>query len=212
MTGANTLNGGVGADTLIGGLGNDVYIVDNDGDVVTETSTLATEIDTVKSSKNYTLGANLENLTLTGSAAINGTGNALNNVLTGNKGANVLNGGAGDDTLEGGIGNDTLTGGAGHDIFQLKNSSKDTITDFSVFDDTIQLENSVFTQLTATGVLSADNFKIGAAAADANDYVIYNSNTGALYYDANGSDAGGATQIAVLGIDLALTHADFFVI
>ena len=129
----------------------------------------------------------------------------------------MLDGGGGDDTLEGGIGNDTLTGGAGHDIFQLKNSSKDTITDFSVGDDTIQLENSVFTQLTTTdltetGVLNTGNFKIGEAAADANDYVIYDSDTGALYYDANGSDAGGVTQIALLGADLALTHADFFVI
>jgi len=215
--GANTLNGGVGADTLIGGSGNDIYIVDNDGDVVTETSTLTTEIDIVKSSKTYTLGANLENLTLTSSAALNGTGNDLNNVLTGNKGANVLDGGGGNDTLEGGIGNDTLTGGDGHDTFQLKNSSKDTITDFSVLDDTIQLENSVFTQLTTTdltetGVLNAGNFKIGAAAADANNCVIYDSNTGALFYDANGSDAGGAIQIAVLGIGLALTHAVFFVI
>ena len=209
---ANTLNGGIGADTLIGGLGNDVYIVDNDGDLVTETLVLVTEIDTVKSSKSYVLGANLEHLTLTGSAALNGTGNALNNVLTGNKGANVLNGGGGDDILEGGIGNDTLTGGAGHDTFQLKNSSKDTITDFSVSDDTIQLENSVFTQLTATGVLNADNFKIGATAVEADDYVIYDSDTGALYYDVNGSEAGRATQIAVLGIGLALTYADFFVI
>lgn len=210
--GANILNGGVGADTLIGGLGNDIYIVDNDGDVVIETSIVATEIDTVKSSKIYTLGANLENLTLTSSAAINGTGNDLNNVLTGNKGANVLDGGGGDDTLEGGIGNDTLTGGAGHDTFQLKNSSKDKITDFSVSDDTIQLENSVFTQLTTTGILNDGNFNIGAAAVEANDYVIYDSEAGALFYDANGSDAGGAIQIAVLGAGLALTYTDFIVI
>ena len=129
----------------------------------------------------------------------------------------MLDGGGGDDTLEGGIGNDTLTGGAGHDIFQLKNTSKDTITDFSVGDDTIQLDNSVFTQLTTTdltetGVLNADNFKIGTVAADANDYVIYDSSTGALFYDANGSDAGGATQIALLGAGLALTYAEFIVI
>ena len=185
--------------------------------MVTETSNLTTEIDTVKSSKTYTLGANLENLTLTSSAAIDGTGNALDNVLTGNKGANVLNGGGGDDTLEGGIGNDTLTGGAGHDTFLLKNTSKDTITDFSVSDDTIQLDNSVFTQLTTTdltetGVLNSGNFKIGATAVEADDYVIYDSDSGALYYDTNGSDPGGATQIAVLGTGLALTHADFFVI
>jgi Ca2+-binding RTX toxin-like protein len=80
-----------------------------------------------------------------------------------------------------------------------------------VLDDTIQLENLVFAKLTATGVLNADNFKIGAAA-DADDYVIYNNDTGALFYDANGSDVGGGTQIAALGINIAFTYADFFVI
>ena len=208
-SGANTLNGGAGADTLKGGLGNDVYYVDNAGDKVIETSTLATEIDTVNSSISYTLGANLENLTLTGSAAIKGTGNGLNNILTGNSGANTLNGGAGTDTLKGAAGNDVLTGGTGKDIFQLTTLSKDTITDFSVVDDTIQLENSVFTQLTAIGVLNAANFKTGATAADANDYVIYNSGTGALYYDADGSGGGVATQIAVLGVNLVLNQCGF---
>ncbi|RXZ32784.1 hypothetical protein D9O50_15410 [Oxalobacteraceae bacterium CAVE-383] len=105
--GANILDGGIGADKMTGGLGNDTYIVDNTGDVVVETSTLATEIDTVQSSVTYTLGANVENLTLTGTAAINGTGNALNNTLTGNAAANVLNGGAGADRMVGGLGNDT---------------------------------------------------------------------------------------------------------
>ncbi|WP_324287528.1 M10 family metallopeptidase C-terminal domain-containing protein [Pseudomonas monsensis] len=103
----NVLDGGAGADTLIGGAGNDTYIVDNVGDIVTETSTLASEIDTVRASIDYTLGANLENLTLTGSANLNGTGNALNNVITGNTGDNLLDGGAGADTLTGGRGNDT---------------------------------------------------------------------------------------------------------
>ncbi|WP_207937944.1 calcium-binding protein, partial [Pseudomonas sp. 51_B] len=110
--GNNVLDGGLGADTLIGGLGNDTYIVDNLGDTVTETSTLISEIDTVRSSVDFTLGANLENLLLTGSA-INGTGNSLNNVLTGNSANNTLNGGAGDDTLDGGLGADTMIGGDG---------------------------------------------------------------------------------------------------
>jgi Ca2+-binding RTX toxin-like protein len=88
----------------------------------------------------------------------------------------------------------------------------DTITDFSVADDTIQFENSVFSQLAATGPLNTDNFKIGTAAADANDYVFYNSGTGALFYDADGNGAAGATQIALLGVNLALTFADFFVV
>jgi Ca2+-binding RTX toxin-like protein len=112
-SGDDTLNGGSGADKLIGGLGNDTYIVDNTKDVVTEALNEGT--DTVQSSITYTLGANVENLVLTGTSAINGTGNTLSNVLTGNSGANVLTGGSGNDTLNGGAGNDTLDGGSGVD-------------------------------------------------------------------------------------------------
>ncbi|KIK82780.1 hypothetical protein, partial [Pseudomonas sp. W15Feb9B] len=86
----NYLDGGLGADTLMGGLGNDTYVVDNVGDTISETSTLASEIDTVWSSVNWTLGANLENLYLAGTANLNGTGNSLNNMLTGNSGNNIL--------------------------------------------------------------------------------------------------------------------------
>jgi len=103
--GANTLNGAGGVDTLIGGGGNDLYVVDNAMDVVTEAS--SSGIDTVQSSANFTLGANLENLTLTGSAGLSGTGNGLDNVITGNSGNNLLNGGAGNDTLQGGQGTNT---------------------------------------------------------------------------------------------------------
>ncbi|MGY1893608.1 calcium-binding protein, partial [Pseudomonas sp. SDT291_1_S447] len=112
---ANTLQGGAGddildgragADTLIGGTGNDTYIVDNYGDVVIEDSTLPGEIDTVRSSVNWVLGANLENLTLTGTGNIAGSGNAQDNVLIGNDGNNELNGMAGLDTMIGGKGND----------------------------------------------------------------------------------------------------------
>ncbi|UVM75064.1 M10 family metallopeptidase [Pseudomonas alvandae] len=115
MDGADTLDGGAGIDTLIGGTGNDTYVVDNLKDVISETSTSASEIDSVRSSVSWTLGSNLENLTLTGVAAINGSGNALDNVLIGNAAANVLNGGAGNDRLDGGAGNDTLIGGVGTD-------------------------------------------------------------------------------------------------
>ncbi len=93
---ANTLVGGAGADTLRGGVGNDTYVVDNAADTVTESANEGT--DTVQASVSWTLGANLENLTLTGAAAINGTGNALDNVITGNTGASLLDGGAGVDT------------------------------------------------------------------------------------------------------------------
>ena len=97
---ANTLSGGMGADTMLGGLGNDTYIVDNAGDIVVENANEG--IDTVQSSITYTLGANVENLTLTGTTALNGTGNELANILTGNSGDNTLSGGAGVDRMLGG--------------------------------------------------------------------------------------------------------------
>ncbi|WP_146242207.1 calcium-binding protein, partial [Pseudomonas jessenii] len=103
---ANVLNGGVGADTMIGGLGNDIYYVDSAGDVVSETSDSG-GIDTVIASVNRILGNYQENLSLSGTAALNGSGNGLANTLTGNSAANVLNGGVGADTMIGGLGNDT---------------------------------------------------------------------------------------------------------
>jgi Ca2+-binding RTX toxin-like protein len=102
---ANTLDGGAGADTLIGGAGNDIYVVDNVADVISENANEGA--DQVNSSVTYTLSVNVENLTLTGTASINGTGNALANTLTGNVGNNVLDGGIGADTMVGGAGNDT---------------------------------------------------------------------------------------------------------
>ena len=87
----------------------------------------------------------------------------------------------------------------------------DTITDFVVADDTVRLENSIFSGL-AVGVLNADAFHIGGAAADAEDRIIYNATTGALIFDVNGSAAGGATQFAKLATGLALTNADFVVV
>ncbi len=113
LAGNDTLDGGAGADSLIGGAGNDTYIVDNVGDKVVEAANGGTDL--VKSSVSFTLAANVEQLILTGSAAINGTGNELANVITGNSAANSLSGAAGNDTLNGGAGNDTLDGGAGND-------------------------------------------------------------------------------------------------
>lgn len=110
--GNDRLDGGTGADTMAGGAGSDVYVVDNAGDVVNEAGG---GVDRVESSVSFVLGANLENLTLTGAGAINGTGNNLANVILGNAAANVLLGLNGDDELRAGSGNDTINGGVGDD-------------------------------------------------------------------------------------------------
>ncbi len=111
---SNRLDGGAGADTMAGGLGNDTYVVDSALDVTTELE--GGGVDTVHSSISWSLFEEVENLTLTGAAAINGTGNTLANVITGNGAANVLVGLGGDDSLFGNAGDDTLNGGADDDI------------------------------------------------------------------------------------------------
>lgn len=133
--GANRLDGGVGADTMTGGAGNDTYVVDNVLDITVEAASGGT--DAVESSVTWTLASETENLTLTGTASVGGTGNAVNNTIRGNAGANALSGaagndslvgGAGDDTLDGGIGTDTLVGGAGNDTFVV-DVATDVITE-----------------------------------------------------------------------------------
>jgi Ca2+-binding RTX toxin-like protein len=137
-SGANILNGGTGADSLRGGAGNDTYVVDNVSDTVMENLNEGTDL--VQSSVTYTLGANVENLTLTGTTAINGTGNTLDNVLTGNSAANVLTGGAGNDTYVVGTG-DTVTEAAG--------AGTDTVQSSVTFTLGTNVENLTLTGITA---------------------------------------------------------------
>jgi len=127
-SGNNTLAGGAGADTMSGGVGKDTYYVDDEGDSVIETSDLTTEIDTVNSTVSFTLGDNVENLTLLGANNIDAIGNSLNNVLKGNSGDNILNGGAGIDKMYGGVGNDTYYVDNTKDtLIEAFNSGEDTV-------------------------------------------------------------------------------------
>jgi Ca2+-binding RTX toxin-like protein len=126
--GNNTLNGGTNADTLIGGAGNDTYVVDNVGDSVVEDAAAGTDL--VQSSLSHTLGDNVENLTLTNSSLISGTGNALDNILVGNSVDNTLTGAAGNDTLDGGSGADTMLGGQDNDTYVVAQAA-DVVTELA---------------------------------------------------------------------------------
>jgi Ca2+-binding RTX toxin-like protein len=212
----NVLTGNSAVNTLTGGTGDDTYIIST-GDIVTEAASAGT--DTVQANITYTLGTNVENLTLMGTGAINGTGNTLNNVLIGNIGINTLNGGSGNDTLYGKEGNDTLTGGTGIDNFVFDTilnatTNRDTISDFSVVDDTIWLENAIFTQFTTAGALTAGSFVSGAGATalDNNDFLMYDTSVGKLYYDADANGAGTQVEIVTLTGIPALAVADFLIV
>lgn len=291
--GRDVLDGGKGADRMEGGKDSDTYIVDHFGDIVIEAS--RSGVDTVRSSVSYGLTANIENLTLTGTKAIDGHGNALNNVLVGNAAANELIGFGGSDVMQGGAGNDTyyvddagdrvfeksgegtdtvktrvsytltedqsidvlktdfvdadakltlignnrsnvieghrgsdiINGKAGSDILSggddsyirdvfvfdtaLGKYNIDRITDFSTgwFNaDMIHLDDAIFKGL-AKGELAASAFKNTARGSiDADDRILYNENTGALSFDADGSGKAKAVQFAVLGEVGATTHPE----
>lgn len=221
--GNDTLTGGAGIDRMIGGVGNDVYIVDNSSDIASETSATG-GIDRVESSVDFILGANVENLTLTGGAR-DGVGNALDNVITGNDsiglnvlfgegGDDVMDGRTGEDTLYGGVGNDVLRGGAGPDQFVFDtalnaNTNVDDILDFSSADDVIFLNQDVFTAIANGGTLSSTVFVTGTQAGDADDRIIYDPNSGNIFYDADGNGATAAVLFAQVTAGTTMSNTDF---
>jgi Ca2+-binding RTX toxin-like protein len=209
--GADLLDGGFGIDSMSGGTGSDTYIVDHANDVVIESGGQGNDEVQTRVSWTLTAGADVETLRTTddsGTAALDLTGNSSGNIVIGNDGNNILAGRDGDDEL---------TGRGGQDSFLFDTplnaaSNLDVITDFNVADDTILLENAVFSTLTAGAALGAGQFVIGAAAQDSNDRIIYNDSTGGLFYDSDGTGGTAAVQFAELSPGLALTNLDFLVV
>jgi Ca2+-binding RTX toxin-like protein len=221
---ANTLNGRAGADRMFGRGGNDTFIVDASGDLVNESPGGGT--DTVRSSVRHTLRSNVENLALTGTAAVNGTGNELPNSLRGNGGANTLSGllgddslsgGGGNDRLIGGPGNDQLAGGPGSDEFQFDAppdtaTNQDRIVDFNPAADSMRLIGEAFPTLTSNGTLAASAFANGIVASGAAVRIVYDPATGILRYDSDGSGPAAAVRFARLTTAPVVTNADFTVV
>lgn len=221
-----TLIGNCGDDTIDGAGGTDTidYYAETGGRGVSVNLTSGYAVDTFDEEDGL---SNIENVIGTKRNDMI-TGNAVRNVLTGNAGADnlrglggndTLNGGAGHDKLDGGIGNDTLIGGSGNDTFIFASAlngttNVDTVSDFNVPADTIWLENAIFTKLVGTGTMSGVQFYASTAgvAHDKDDRIIYETDTGKLFYDADGNGAGVAVQFATLSKGLALTAADFFMI
>ncbi len=233
----DTLRGSAGADFFVGGRGNDT--IDGRGGFDTvEYGGAAGGVTVDLAAGTATGGDGTDKLTaieavngsvfadtLTGSKRSNTLhGDAGNDTLIGGAGNDKLYGDAGNDILRGGTGSDVLTGGAGKDTFVFDTAlgpvgtkAFDRITDFSVADDTIALDHTIFTALSGTsGPITPSMFKAitTGGTIDANDHIIYNSSTGALLYDANGSTNGltDAIQFATLTRGLLLTDADFVLI
>ena len=206
LTGSNfndTLTGNAGDNVLIGGLGDDILNGDAGSDTVSYgTATAGVTVSLLLAGAQNTVGAGID--TLSNVERLKGSN--FNDTLTGNTGANILTGGTG---------NDSLTGSSGRDSFVFNTTlnvatNKDTITDFAPVDDTIVLENAIFTQFVANGAIPAGTFvaNAGGIAGDANDYLLYDTTTGKLFYDADGNGAGAKVEFVTLVGIPALTAAD----
>lgn len=216
--GNDTLDGGLGADTMVGGEDRDIYYVSQPGDVVIEDNAdhLVGGLDKVFSALDtYTLPSNVEGGAVIGNIAGNLNGNALDNTLTGNSSSNILHSGtgndfirghgksdllygnAGDDTLIGGRGHDTLVGGRGEDtfLFTAPDQGTDVIRDFTPGVDKIAIDGKGF-GITELTVLTSDTEV--PTPTKASPYILYNSGTGELWYDADGTGSQTAILLAKL--------------
>lgn len=212
---SDTLDGGAGRDLMYGRGGSDTYHVDSVGDRVSEESTPGTDdggTDTVTSTVDFTLGAFVERLTLTGSAALDGAGNGLANKIKGNDAANGIFGDGGRDTLYGYGGDDVLVGGSGKDyyyggsgddtfVLRIEGGTYDRVYDFVDGEDRIGIHAGAFGLAEgaglAGGVLSSDYFVAGTAATASHGQFLYNVSNGELKWDADGTGSTKALRIAM---------------
>ena len=198
---ANTLDGGAGNDSLVGGDGNDYYIVDSTSDSVFESSLVGGGFDTVSSAViNFTLGANIEALELTGSLNLRGTGNSLNNLLVGNAVANTLDGGLGNDTLDGGAGNDSLVGGGGNDFYIIDSSSDVVREDASAGTDTVSSGLNGYTLAANVEALILTGEAASGTGNLLDNLIVGNASTNTLVaLDGNDTLDGGVGDDSLVG-------------
>ena len=205
--GKDKLDGGKGDDILIGGRGNDTYTVDSLQDIIIERPKQGKDL--VKSSVNYNLSNNLENLTLIGKDDVEGIGNNRKNIIRGNRGNNKLEGKGGNDRLIGSSGNDILVGGKGKDIltggsgvdrffFESPKDGIDKITDFNALNETIVINSRTFDSLNP-GKLLSNQFSIGSrdAKATTSDQRFIYTTDGSLFFDPDGKGGIEQTKITV---------------
>jgi Ca2+-binding RTX toxin-like protein len=205
---ANIIDGAAGVDTMIGGDGDDTYYADTLSDIITETNAvLATGGDDLVNftgtTGTYVLGTNIERLTLLGTSAINGTGNALDNTIIGNSAANTLNGQAGSDTLDGGVGTDTMIGGDGNDIY-FADTLSDIITETNAVMATGGDDLVNFTGTTGTYVLGANVERLtllGSSAINGTGNALNNTITGNSAANTLDGGTGADTMIGGDGSD-----------